>query len=254
MLDNRLKKRLLEKKTSFGVITPTTDPVLCEYLGLSGLDFYIMDGEHGAISASEAASMVRACELTGITALARVRSNDEKLILQFLDVGVAGVMMPGTNDADDCRRLVAAVKYPPLGNRGLGPVRAADYMAGRLSQEEYIHHANAQTLVLPMIETQEALRNLPAMLQVEGVDGFILGPRDLALSMGFLDGPAHPEVGRVVDDAIAMVTGAGKIFGTVAGNADQAKSLSDKGVTLVLNSVQGLLAQSVKAFLRDRQA
>lgn len=254
MLDNRLRKRLQGKKTSYGVISPTTDPVLCEYLGLSGLDFYIMDGEHGAITVSEATSLVRACELTGITPLARVRSNDEKLILQFLDAGVAGVMMPGTDTAADCRRLVDAVKYPPMGRRGLGPVRAADYMAGRMSQQEYIHHANEQTLVLPMIETEEAMRNLPEMLSVDGVDGFILGPRDLALSMGFLDGPAHPEVAAVVDRAIALVTGAGKVFGTVAGSADQAKSLADKGVTLLLNSVQGLLAQSVKGFLRDREA
>ena len=254
MQENRLKTRLLQGKACYGVISPTTDPVVCEYLGLAGLDFHIMDGEHGAIGPAEALSMVRACEYAGITPMARVRSNDEKLVLQFMDAGVMGVMMPGTNDAEDCRRLVEAVKYPPLGTRGLGPVRAADYMAGRMSQSEYIAFANAQTLVLPMIETPACLANLSRMAKVEGVDGFILGPRDLALSMGFLDGPSHPEVERVIDEAIAVVTGAGKVFGTVAANAEQAAKLRAKGVTLLLNSVQGLLTTSVKAFTKDRVA
>ena len=252
MKENRLRNRLAEGKPCYGVISPTTDPVLCEYLGLSGLDFHIMDGEHGAIGVAEAASMVRACETAGITPLARIRSNDEKLVLQFLDAGVMGVMMPGTDTVSDCERLVAAVKYPPMGRRGLGPVRAADYMAGALSQAEYVAFANAQTLVLPMIETEACLHNLPDMVRVEGVDGFILGPRDLALSMGFLDGPNHPEVAAVVDEAIRIVTGAGKAFGTVAATADQARTLADKGVRLLLNSVQGLLTQSVKGFIRDR--
>jgi 4-hydroxy-2-oxoheptanedioate aldolase len=254
MQENRLKTRLLQGKACYGVISPTTDPVVCEYIGLAGLDFHIMDGEHGAIGPAEAISMVRACEYAGITPMARVRSNDEKLILQFLDAGVMGVMMPGTNDVEDCHRLVAAVKYPPLGTRGLGPVRASDYMAGRMSQSEYIAYANAQTLVFPMIETPACLANLSRMAKVEGVDGFILGPRDLSLSMGYLDGPAHPEVERVIDEAIAIVTGAGKVFGTVAGNAEQAAKLRAKGVTLLLNSVQGLLTQSVKAFTKDRES
>lgn len=253
MIENRLKKRIREGKASYGVISPTTDPVVCEYLGYGGLDFYIIDGEHGAINAPEAVHMVRACEASGITPLARIRSNDEKLILQFLDAGVMGVMMPGTDTPDDCRRLVDAVKYPPLGRRGLGPVRAADYMAGRHAQAEYVAFANEQTLVLPMIETMACLSRLKEMVTVEGVDGFILGPRDLALSMGFLDGPAHPEVSSAIDRAMDIVVSAGKAFGTVAATADQARQLTDKGATLLLNSVQGLLAQSVKAFLRDRQ-
>ena len=254
MKENRLKSRLIQGKACYGVISPTADPVVCEYLGLAGLDFHIMDGEHGTISPSDAISMVRACEYAGITPMARVRGNDEKLILQFLDAGVMGIMMPGTNDAEDCRRLVAAVKYPPHGTRGLGPVRAADYMAGRMSQAEYIAYANAQTLVFPMIETPTCLANIASMAKMQGVDGFILGPRDLALSMGYLDGPSHPEVERVIDEVIEVVTGAGKVFGTVAANAEQAAKLRAKGVTLLLNSVQGLLTQSAKAFTKDREA
>ncbi len=252
MKENSLKKRLFEKKASYGVISPTIDPTICEYVGLCGMDFYIMDAEHGPLSISEATHMIRACESVGITPLARINSLDEKMILQYFDAGCMGVMMPGTNKVEDCIKLVRAVKYMPLGNRGLGPVRSAEYMAGTLSQADYIKFSNEQTLVFPMIETKECLDNLSELVKVDGVDGFILGPRDLALSMGYADGPNHEEVKMEIDKAIATVTASGKIFGTVAATAEQAKNLTDKGVTLLLNSVQGLLASSVKVFIGDR--
>jgi 4-hydroxy-2-oxoheptanedioate aldolase len=211
-----------------------------------------MDGEHGPITLSELTHMIRACETAGITPLARINSLDEKMILQYFDAGIMGVMMPGTNTAADCKKLVEYVKYYPQGNRGLGPVRSADYMAGKQSQAEYISFSNEQTLVFPMIETVQCLQNLPEMVQVAGVDGFILGPRDLALSMGFTDGPNHEEVKQVINEAIDTVTAAGKIFGTVAATAAQAAELTAKGVTLLLNSVQGLLTPGIKAFMTDR--
>lgn len=252
MIENKLKQRLQQSKASYGVISPTTDPVICEYIGVSGMDFYIMDAEHGALSIHDVTHMVRACETVGITPLARINSLDEKMILQYFDAGIMGVMMPGTNTSDDCKKLVDFVKYYPKGKRGLGPVRSANYMAGKLSQAEYINFSNEQTLVFPMIETQEAVDNLQEMCSVDGVDGFILGPRDLALSMGFVDGPNHDEVKKVINKCIEVVVGAGKVFGTVAATAEQAKDLTDKGVTLLLNSVQGLLTPSVKSFMSNK--
>ena len=80
MLNKAVKKRLASNLTCYGVISPTTDPTVCEYLGWMGLDFYIIDSEHGAITLTEATHMIRAMESTGITPLARVRSLDEKLI------------------------------------------------------------------------------------------------------------------------------------------------------------------------------
>jgi 4-hydroxy-2-oxoheptanedioate aldolase len=248
---NNLKQRFLEKKPCYGVISPTTDPTICEYIGLAGLDFYMIDGEHGAISVSDITNLVRACENVGCTPMARVGDLNEKLILQYLDAGVMGIMMPGVNTVKECEQLVAAMKYPPLGNRGLGPVRAAQYMM-KMPQVEYVKFANENVLVLPQIEDIAAMKNLKKMANTEGVDGFIIGPRDLAMTMGFYDGPAHPEVNKVIDEIFDIVLGAGKIIGTVAGTAEQAKALTDKGATIILNSVQGLLATSAKVFIKDR--
>lgn len=248
MKENALKKRLLERQPCYGVISPTSDPIVCEYVGLTGLHFYVIDAEHGFLNPSDVQHMVRALEGVGCTPLARVGDLNEKLLLQYLDCGVMGIMMPGCSEADEVRRLVAAVKYPPLGQRGLGPVRAADYMM-RMAQADYVRLANEQTLVLPQIEDPRAVENLDQLLAVEGVDGFIVGPRDLALAMGFYDGPAHPEVQRVIEQVFDKVLAAGKIAGTVAATAEQAQKLVQRGVTFLLNSVQGLIATGARAFL-----
>lgn len=252
MKENQLKKRIAEGKTCYGVISPTVDPIICEYIGLSGFDYYMIDGEHGGITASDITNLVRACEVTGCTPLARIRSVDPKLILQFMDAGVMGVMMPTIDTVEDVEKLVQAIKYPPVGKRGLGPVRASDYMQGKMTQLEYVNFANDQTLVMPQIETMECVKNLDAICQVEGVDGFIIGPRDLAMSMGFYDGPGHPEVKAMLDEIFQKVLAAGKFFGTVAGTSEQADALVEKGASMILNSVQGLIKVRSKEFLKNR--
>jgi len=252
MKENLLKKRIAEGKAGLGVISPTIDPIISEYIGLLGMDFYMMDAEHGAITASDITNIVRACELRNTTPLARIRSVDAKLILQYMDAGIMGVMMPSIDTVDDVKKLVEAMKYPPMGKRGLGPVRAADYMQGPMTQVDYVQFSNEQTLVMPQIETMECVKNLPELCKIDGVDGFIIGPRDLAMSMGYYDGPGHNEVKKVLDDIFATIRESDKWFGTVAGNAAQAKTLIDKGASMVMNSVQGLIKTSGMAFLEAR--
>ncbi len=250
MQHNIAKTKLEQGKPIYGILSPTSDPILCEYIAYAGFDLYMIDAEHGAITLTEATHMIRACESAGIPVWARIRSVDEKLILQFLDAGISGVMMPGIRTAEDVRRLVAAVKYPPLGQRGLGPVRAGDYLMGQLNQLQYVQWANEQTVVLPQIETLECLHNLDEILQVEGVDGFIIGPRDLAMAMGHYDGPAHEDVKKTMADLMTKVRAAGKWVGTVAASAEQANDLVAQGANIILNSVQGLMQSAAKTFLK----
>ena len=241
MKQNALKAKLKNDEPVFGVLTGIYDPAVVELIGRLGFDCYIMDCEHGAGGPIQAEHMVRACETVGITPLARVRSADPKLVLQFMDAGIMGVMLPGVMDAGDVERLVDAVKYPPLGRRGIAAVRANDYLFGSMSQAEYVPFSNEQTLVLPQIETVDAVKNLESLMQVEGVDGFIVGPRDLSMSMGFPDGPMHDEVRAMMDDIFQAVRGAGLVVGTVAGNGAQAADLVSRGARIVLGSINNLL-------------
>lgn len=253
MKQNIVKTRLVNNQPVLGVLSNSTDPTVAELCGFSGLDFYMIDGEHSPVTTAQVQEIVRACEVSGITPLARVRSNDPKLVLQFLDAGVMGIMMPGTRTVAEVEALVQAVKYPPLGTRGIAPVRAADYLQGEMTQGEYVQFANEQTLVLPQIEDREAVDNLDDLLTVAGIDGFVIGPRDLAMNMGFYDGPGHDEVKRTIGSVVEKIRKAGLVVGTTAATGDQAKALVDRGVLFCLNSFAGLLKSAAGDFMKGRQ-
>jgi len=248
MKKNYVKEKIAKSEAVLGVISNTSDPMIAELCGHGGLDYYMIDCEHGAINISQVQDIVRACEVANITPMARIRSTDPKLILQFMDAGIMGVMMPGVSEVHEIESLVSAMKYPPLGTRGLGPVRAWDFGMGKMPQAEYVQFANQQTLVLPQIEDLKAVENLEALCKVPGLDGFIIGPRDLAMSMGFYDGPAHNEVKRTIDHIFEVVLAHGLIVGTTAATGEQAKALIDKGAKIIMNYVGGMLGQAIKAF------
>src|SRR5215218_7604248 len=165
-----VKTKLQQGQSVYGLLTPVADPMVVEILALLGYDCYMLDCEHGPLGPSQAESFVRTCDAAGITPLARVRSADPKLVLQFLDVGIMGVMLPGVRNAGDVELLVEAVRYPPVGRRGMAPVRVNDYLMGSMSAEQYIQYANDQILIIPQIELVEAVESLDTLLKVDGVD------------------------------------------------------------------------------------
>ncbi len=254
MKQNIVKTRLKNSQPVLGVLSNSTDPTVAELCGFSGLDFYMIDGEHSPVTTAQVQDIVRACEGSGITPLARVRSNDSKLILQFLDAGVMGIMMPAINTVAEAEALVQATKYPPFGLRGFAPVRANDYLLGTMNQGEAVTFANEQVLILAQIEDKVAIDNLDDLLTVEGIDGFVIGPRDLAMSMGYYDGPGHDEVKRTIAGIVEKIRKAGRIAGTTAATGDQARALIDRGVLFCLNSFAGLLKTASSDFMKGRSA
>jgi 4-hydroxy-2-oxoheptanedioate aldolase len=250
MAKSALKERLLSGEIVHGVLSPNIEPDLVETLGLLGFDLYILDAEHGTAGPPEAAAVVRACEGAGLAPLVRPRGPDAKLILQYLDAGMTGIMLPGVRTADDVKRLVEAVKYPPAGLRGLAAMRANGFLLGDEKQEAWVARSNRETIVLPQIETREALERVEELASVPGVDGFIVGPRDLALAMGFPDGPGHPEIEAAIDRVAAAAKRHGLVVGTVAPTGARAKDLAARGLTIMLHSVTALLKTGAEAYFR----
>jgi 4-hydroxy-2-oxoheptanedioate aldolase len=246
--ENAVKARLRRGEVVYGILSPNYDTMVVETLGLLGFSAYMLDCEHGPAGPLQALEVVRACETVGMTPLARVRSADPKLLLQFLDVGIMGVMMPSVMSVDDVKRLVEAVRYPPAGKRGIAPVRANDYLLAGMPQAEYVAYANEQIIIMPQIETVEALQALDDLVRVEGVDGYFVGPRDLAMSMGFADGPAHDELRQARARVFDTVRSARLTTGTVAATAQDAQSLAEAGAQLLLTSVNNLLKVGASAF------
>jgi 4-hydroxy-2-oxoheptanedioate aldolase len=248
--ENKTKAKLRRGDTVFGLISLSSDPLMAEWCGLVGFDFYMVDAEHGAITVSQAENIVRACETVGITPLIRLGQFDPKLILKYLDVGMLGVMQPGLKNADEVRVLVNAVRYPPRGTRGLGPARANDFFMGQMAQQEYVAFSNTQMIVLPQFEEPEMYAELNAIVQLEGVDGICIGPRDLALAMGYPDGANHPEVQDLIAEAIALARGANLAVGIPASTGELARTQIQRGANFILVSTHSLMQQGAKDFLR----
>jgi len=250
---NLTKQKLRNNQPVYGVISTSDDPQLAELFGLSGFDYYMLDAEHGLIDPAQAVNVIRACERTNITPLVRIGSKDPKLVLQYLDAGMLGIMMPGLESVEEVQMLVNAVKYFPVGKRGMGVSRASAYTAySGTSAPEYINFSNENTMVIIQFEDEKLLPNFTAMCTVDGVDACIIGPRDLSLNMGFPDGPNHPEVQTVIDQAIVIIKNAEISAGITAGTRADASKQVARGANMILAASQSLVFSAAKEFLPEK--
>src|SRR5688572_15415378 len=249
--ENRTKLKLKGGQPAYGVLSTSEDPQLAELFGLAGFDYYMLDAEHGLMDAAQVGNVIRACELTHMTPLVRIGSKDPKLVLQYMDAGMMGVMMPGLETVNEVKMLIDAVKYAPMGKRGMGITRAAAYVAVGDKAVEYINFTNEQTMVIPQFEDPALIDRFEEMISLPGVDAVVIGPRDLSLNMGFPDGPNHPEVQEMIDRVVSICKKAGVAAGITAGSrADSAKQVA-RGVTMILAIAQLVVAAGSKEFLPE---
>jgi 4-hydroxy-2-oxoheptanedioate aldolase len=211
----------------------------------------MLDAEHGLIDPVQAVNVVRACEAVHMTPLIRIGSKDPKLVLQYMDAGMLGVMMPGLESVEDVRMLIDAVKYAPLGRRGLGLTRASGYIAVGNEAADYLKFANAQTMVIPQFEDPALIDRFEKMISLPEVDAVIIGPRDLSLNMGFPDGPNHPEVQTMIDRVIAICNKAGVAAGITAGTRADSAQVVARGARMILGIAQTLVLAGSREFLPE---
>jgi len=245
---NQIKAKLERGEAVIGSFLYVPSARLTEIVGLCGFDFIVIDQEHGPIGTESAEEMVRACELTECTPLIRVGGLHSHSVLQALDIGGMGVHIPSVNTPDQAREAVLLSKYAPEGHRGLAGVRAAQYGL-RDSLRDYCLQANQHTMVIIHIEEMEAVSNLEAMLAVEGVDVYYLGPTDLSNSMG-RPGSNDPEVRKVVEEALRRIVRAGKVAGIITNDLEAARNYLDMGVRYLASHAMGFMATASKSFLR----
>src|SRR3954463_12054636 len=184
MRENPLKARLKAGETLVGSFHPIPAPGIVELYGLAGFDFVIVDAEHGPSSIESLEAQVRAADAVNLPVVVRIAENTPQNILRHLDTGVLGAQIPMVNTGEQARAVVASLKYPPVGRRGLAGVRANGYgLLGNLG--DYTRLANENMLVSVQIETQEAIDPLGEILKVEGIDVVFIAPNHLATSLGY---------------------------------------------------------------------
>ena len=213
MRENTLKRQLYAGKPAFGVMCTFPSPPVVEMLGHLGFDWILLDNEHGSITVDSAEACIVAAELTGMAPIVRPVGNKPEIIAPFLDRGAWGVQVPHVNTADEARAAVDAVKYGPEGHRGIfSGGRPANYGFGGTTGD-YAAAANRETFVCLMLEEVEAIENLPDLVTVPGVDVFFIGSGDLSQSMGLTGQQDHPEVQKLMERGVKLITEAGRIAG-----------------------------------------
>jgi 4-hydroxy-2-oxoheptanedioate aldolase len=229
--DNVLKQRLAKGESVFGCWVDTGSATVVEILGHAGFDFVVIDLEHGQGDIGTATEMIRAAQLTDMTAVIRVPSNDPIFLKRILEIGADSLMIPQIETAAEAKAAVRACRYPPQGARGYAApvVRASSY--GKI--KDYIHRANDNLLLILQIESASAVKNAAEIATVEGVDVAFIGVNDLGGSIGRLEQLDHPDVRKLVAEAEAALKETGRWMGTVPSAGATPKELFAAGYQLV---------------------
>ncbi|MBN1642766.1 MAG: 2-dehydro-3-deoxyglucarate aldolase [Anaerolineae bacterium] len=242
-----MKAKIRAGEPALGVSVMIPSPQVVEMVGRLGFDWVMIDCEHGTITPETVELMVMAAESCGVTPIARPWRNSEDAILRVMDRGAMGVQVPHVNTAADARRAVSAVKYHPLGSRGLAAgTRPAHYGLG-VTASEYVEWVNRETLVCVQLEEEEALHNIDEILAVEGVDVFFVGPSDLSQSMGYPGQTSAPPVQEAMRGAFAAIVAAGKAPGS-AGSGEAIAGYLRQGCLYAYTHVPKLLSAGAEAF------
>jgi 4-hydroxy-2-oxoheptanedioate aldolase len=242
------RARLLAGEALTGTFVQSHDPGQFEFLGRLGFDFLCVEGEHSAMGVESVRALVAAGALAPIPAMVRVAGNDPIAIAAALDAGAAGVVVPRVDDAEGAAAAVAATRYPPLGERGLGPSRATGF---GVDIPAYLARANDTLLLAVQVETRAAVDNLDAILAVDGVDMIFVGPGDLGCSLG-IDDPTDPELTGTVESILRRTREADRLAGVWAPAPSAAARWREAGAQLViLGSDLIWLARGVQSALAE---
>ncbi len=245
---NKFKQTLLAGQPQIGLWAALVDPYVTELLASVGFDWLLLEAEHAPSDVRSALSQLQAVAPYPVSPVVRPVQGSVALIKQYLDIGAQTLLIPMVESVEQAERLVAAVRYPPRGIRGVGSALAR---ASRWNQVDgYLAGADEQICLLLQVESVAGMRNLAGITAVEGVDGVFFGPADLAASMGFLGQPEHPSVLQAMAEGIQTVKDVGKAAGTLTSNQQRAHEYLAMGATFVaVGADTTLLVRAAKDLL-----
>jgi 2-keto-3-deoxy-L-rhamnonate aldolase RhmA len=230
-----------------GIWMRLSDPTVAEIIGPLGLDWVLVDVEHSALDLQTLQALMIALHDSATVPLVRVPWNDFVFIKRVLDLGAEGVLVPHVGSAEEAEAAVRACKYPPQGNRGTGPRRPSHYGA---RERQYLAEANERTVALVMIETAAAVRDIDRILAASELDGIVVGPVDLAASMGLLPDFEHPDVEAAIETVIARARAARVPFGTGRSVQDATPWLQRGAQIIPIGDDEAFIQRGVQTALR----
>jgi 2-keto-3-deoxy-L-rhamnonate aldolase RhmA len=249
-LVNNLKQKLARNETTLGLWVTLESPTITEIATILGIDWVLIDAEHGHLDFKDVMEHVRVTRDSGTTALVRIQELEMGVIKRMLDVGADGILIPNIASADEARQAVQFAKYPPWGVRGVGGERATHW---GMKLKEYTQVANHETMVIPMIESVAAGRVAAEIASVRGVDAIFFGPVDFSASAGYIGQWEGPGVAQQILDAKDAILAQGVPCGMTATDLDDIKTREQQGFRMIsLGADTGMLIRAMQAGLSAR--
>lgn len=247
---NRLKALWRQGRCTLGAIATIPSVQTVQVMARSGLDWIIIDMEHGPIDLTAAHAMIAATSGTPLVPLVRVAAGAPWHAKAPLDLGAMGICFPMTTRRDDAEAAVHAVRYPPEGERFWGPFYAP--LRWNVSMREYLERANDEILAVGTIEHIDAVNSVAEVVATRGLDLVFIGPGDLATSMGLKGKADDPSVLAAVHKLESVILPSPVLLGGVAHTVDQANAMIARGYkALVVGFDWSLLQRGIAGAITD---
>ena len=237
-------------RTLYGMWSCAGSPLVAEICAGSGLDILLIDGEHSPIGLESVVAQLQAAAAYPVTPVVRAPIGDAVILKQLLDLGAQNILVPMVDSVEEAEAMVRAVRYPPRGVRGVGSALARSSRWSRIP--DYLARAHELVSLTVQIETVEGLAAAAGIAAVDGVDALLVGPADLAASMGLLGQQNHPEVVAAVESVLRAGRAAGTPVGVNAFDPAMAEHYTEAGAAWVLVGSDVTLLARASEGLADR--
>ena len=254
-MKNKLKEKMARGEKALGTFVWMGGAPTVEALSYTGLDFLIVDNEHGPFEIEDTIEMFRAAGLSEVTPCVRITEITRSHVLKPLDIGAEAIIVPDVRSVDEVRALVRYAKYAPMGERGIAFARKAGYGYADVAaagMQEYFETCNRETMLFPQCETKECADNIEEIVALEGVDGIFIGPYDLSASLGAAGDFESPVFRETFDHVCKAVKEAGKYLMIFTFDKEEAQRYFANGADAVVYSSDVNIM--VDAFRSDVQA
>lgn len=233
-----------------GVFSKTADPAFIEILGHAGMDYVIIDLEHGPNTVQTAQNLIRAAQVVGLMPIVRVKESCASVMNEVLDIGAGGIQVPQITCKSEAEAVIKRTRFAPIGERGVCRfVRAADYSAK--DRFEYFKDSN-DTVTILQVEGQEGIDNIDEILSVSGIDVLFIGPYDLSQSLGVAGQIDNPKVEEKMLEIVSKCKEKGIAVGTFVDTLQNAHKWKDLGVKYISYSVDvGIFYEAVSDIVKE---
>ena len=246
-MKNAVREKFLAGQKILGTFHEIGSATAVEMLGYGGLDFIIIDTEHGPFEVERVQEFIRAANGTSAVPMVRTKDSERNSILKMLDVGAMGLIIPNVKSVEEVRRIVEYGKYYPLGDRGVAPTSGSKFWTAEYATQGLAHYfevSNRESLLLPQCETRECLAHIEEIVAVDGIDGIFVGPYDLSTSLGKPGQFGDPEVAGAIARVLKACKAVKKLAFIYAGSLDDVTARYGQGYEAVCYGMDAMILKN----------